>query len=408
MDIAVIGCGISGLAFGKYAKVKGVNVKLFEKNDSWGGIARVKMVDGVPYHMIGGHCFNSKYDDVKSFVFDHVLPKESWVEIERKASIQFRGHKIGYPIEYSVKEIFDFDSELATKIVRDYFRAPKDNPENLRDWFISNFGQTLAEEYFIPYNTKIWNRKPEEMTSSWVYGKLPIPSDKAILEGLVGVAKDSMPHAVFYYPKAGTQSAFIDALAKDLDIALSSFVDKVRLRDDGKYLVNGEAFDHVVYTGPLDLVHEVVDIDSKQTLDQIPKLKYNKVTTMLWESKPTNDTWTYIPDKNVRFHRLIHISNFAQIDRSCSIAEAVGEISYDEMVRGGESLSQLIAPLDYNVSERAYVVYDNESSQARLKLLEYFKGKNFHLLGRFGEWEYYNMDVCIKRAIDLFDSIVFK
>ena len=40
------------------------------------------------------------------------------------------------------------------------------------------------------------------------------------------------------------------------------------------------------------------------------KLTYNKVSTMLWSARQTEQTWTYLPNKDTIFHRHIHIGNF--------------------------------------------------------------------------------------------------
>jgi protoporphyrinogen oxidase len=406
MKIAVIGAGISGLSFAKYAKSKNMNVKIFEKSDCFGGIAKVKDISGIPYHMIGGHCFNSKFEHVKKFVFENVLPESEWNLIQRHASILFKGNRVSYPIEYSIKDIFSFDQELGLNIVKDYYKASKKPADDLAGWFINNFGKTLAEEYFIPYNRKIWGAEPSEMTPDWVTDKLPMPSDMEILKGLIGSGSDSMPHSSFYYPKSGSQNTFINALADGLDIKFNVDIGKVNKNDDGKYLIDGGLFDHVIYTGPLNKIGSFVEIESDVVNESIAKLKYNKVTTVLWKSKKTEDTWTYIPGDDCIFHRLIHIGNFIGSAQNYSISEAVGEVTYQDMIESGKNVEQLIEPIDYNVSEHAYVVFDKDIAASKSIIFDYFDNENIHLLGRFGEWEYYNMDICIKRAIEVYENIV--
>ena len=406
--VAVIGAGISGLAFAKYVKVnsKNIEVKVFEKSDAIGGIAKVKDVEAnIPYHMIGGHCFNSKFPHVMDFVFKHVLPESEWRKINRKASILFKGNSIGYPIEYSIKDIFKFDEKLALNIVKDFYSASKEPSTNLAEWFRNNFGTTLANEYFIPYNQKIWGTDPSNMTADWVTDKLPMPNDMEILKGLIDNGRDTMPHSSFYYPKAGTQNAFIKALATGLDIRINSNIAEIIENRDGTFEIGDETFDHIVYTGPLDEIANVFTVEEK-VRKAARKLRYNKVTTMLWRSKPTEDTWTYIPGTESNFHRMIHIGNFTGSDPNYSITEAVGHISYDDMVNSAQNIELLLEPLDYNVSERAYVVFDQNVNEAKNTIFEGLSKKNVHLLGRFGEWEYFNMDICIKRAIEVFEEVV--
>ena len=105
--IAVIGAGISGLTIAKMmSQVEGFSVSVFEESEDVGGIAKVRMVGNFPYHKIGGHCFNSKHPEVLDFVFDNVLEKDEWNLVERKASILFKGTRLDYPIEFSMKRRF--------------------------------------------------------------------------------------------------------------------------------------------------------------------------------------------------------------------------------------------------------------------------------------------------------------
>lgn len=122
MKIGIIGAGISGLSVARLLKDK-FEVEILEKSNVVGGIARTKDVDGKPYHVNGGHCFNSKFDDVLDFVFNTVLDKNQWNFIPRKAEVFFKNHWIGYPIEFSIKEIDNFDTNLAFKITSEMFNA---------------------------------------------------------------------------------------------------------------------------------------------------------------------------------------------------------------------------------------------------------------------------------------------
>ena len=149
MKIGVLGAGISGLTISKLLNNE-FDVEILEKEQNHGGIARTKDVNGVSYHVTGGHCFNSKHKDVLEFVFNEVLSEDKWNKIERNAKIRFKGNEISYPIEFSVLEIAKFDKNLALNIVKDFLGCIPKEVSNLEDWFRINFGNTLAEEYFLP------------------------------------------------------------------------------------------------------------------------------------------------------------------------------------------------------------------------------------------------------------------
>lgn len=407
MKVGVIGAGVSGLAISKILTDVGYDVEILEKNSSFGGIARTKKVQGFTYHMIGGHCFNSKHADVLDFVFNKVMPISEWNKITRKADIYFKNNIINYPIEYSLNKIFSFDEELALNITSDFLRVNDHKKSaNLEEWFINNFGKTLAEEYFIPYNEKIWGMKLTDMSPDWVSTKLPMPNKDDFLRGIFAKASDNMPHATFYYPKSNDQMTFINSLAVGSNITMNYEVNKI-VKENGSWIVNDEkSYDILINTSPLDTILHVLNNVPEDVLSSSKKLKYNKISTMLWKTKEVNSTWTYDPSPSTPFHRHIHIGQFFTPSENLTITEAVGELSYDEMKQAGEKVDYLIEPIDYNVSGRAYVLFDNNYEESKNKVIDYLNTEGICSLGRFGEWEYFNMDVCIKSALDLSKKII--
>jgi protoporphyrinogen oxidase len=408
MRIGILGAGISGLSIAKLLG-KEHDVEVLEQANVYGGIARTRQVEGMAYHTTGGHCFNSKHPDVLDFVFNEVLPRENWHKIHRNANIKLHNQEINYPIEYAVKQIADFDTDLAINITRDFLAANDDYEyRNLEEWFRKKFGNTLADLYFIPYNTKIWNREPKEMSPVWVEGKLPIPDKKSFFKGLISSEQDKMPHASFYYPNTNDQNTFIDNLARGLNIHTTYTVKHI-LKQNAKWLINNEKeYDIVISTLPLNILPTLIAGTPQNIIENAKKLKYNKVSTMLWETTGTERTWTYIPDCKSLFHRYIHIGNFFSPKRNYSITEVVGEKSYDEMVENGRKDPFLIRPVDYHVSEHAYVVFDDNYAHATTAIKNYLNEIGLYTLGRFGEWQYYNMDICIKSSIDMAASICKK
>ena len=73
---------------------------------------------------------------------------------------------------------------------------------------------------------------------------------------------------------------------------------------------------------------------------------------------------------------------------------------YNEMYENGKNHSDLCEVLDYHISDHAYVVFDKNYTKFRKLILKKIAKMGIIQIGRFAEWEYYNMDVCIKSAID--------
>ncbi|MDL1966957.1 MAG: NAD(P)-binding protein [Deltaproteobacteria bacterium] len=404
MKTCVIGAGVSGLAVAKLLN-DNFDVEILEADEQIGGIAKTKTVDGIAYHMIGGHCFNSNYKEVRDFVFS-IYEKDKWNLKSRTAKIFLDGHFISYPIEFSVPEIAKFDRELAFNITNDFFCARYDDPKNLEEWFLQKFGETLAKKYFLPYSKKIWGEDPAVMSYLWVEDKLPSPNKKDFFESLLKKKQDDMPHVSFYYPITNDQNTFLHALAAGLNILTSYKVNSIE-QIGGRWCINGNRYyDTIISTIPLNEIPFILNNTPLYVKNIAEKLRYNKITTMLWSAKDTEQTWSYFPAENTIFHRHIHIGNFFSPKWNYIITEALGIWPYEQMVSEGRKFEYLIQPLDFNISNHAYVVYDKNYEKSKKCVLNYLNDQKIYSLGRFGEWEYYNMDVCIKSATSLFEKIV--
>jgi len=410
MRVGILGAGITGLSIGRLLN-KYFEVEVLEKESHCGGIARTKDVFGHAYHVVGGHCFNSKYPEVMDFVFNEILPKDKWHKIKRNSVIRFKDHEINYPIEFSVRQIYEFDKDLAIKIITDFISSNDDLIySNLEEWFRKKFGNTLAEEYFIPYNTKIWNNEPKNMSPTWVEDKLPIPDKFSFFESLIDSAKDKMAHAEFYYPDSNNQNTFIDSLADGLDIHYNTEITEINYDNKNNlWIVNNKHdYDILISTIPLNILPTLILNTPDEILQSTSKLKYNSVSNVIWESKPTDRTWTYLPGKQTIFHRYIHIGNFYKPALNYTITESIGKRTFQEMIDDGKSDFFLVKPLDFNISEHAYVVFDENYSESTTKIKKYLDKIDLYSIGRFGEWQYYNMDVCIKSSMELATIILSK
>lgn len=404
MKIIVIGAGITGLSIGKLLSKKHV-VKIFERDDKIGGIAKTKSVDGITYHMIGGHCFNSKYNDVLSWVFSF-MDKSKWHIVNRVSKINLGGFEVDYPIEFSIRQIYEKDRRLAFQITKDFLLSFDDGIYlNLEDWFRKKFGNKLCDLYFLPYNSKIWGVPLSDMSHLWVEDKLPIPDKVSFFDGLMSTAKDKMPHSQFYYPNSNDQQTFINALAETLDVECNLAVQKIE-KIGGKWVINDRyEADIIISTMPLNILPTLIQKTPENILVAASKLKYNKISNMLWKSKPTDKTWTYYPSKDNIFHRYIHIGNFFNPISNYTITESLGERTYQEMYEQGKMDSFLIEPIDYNVSDHAYVVFDQNRNECVISILDYLDAIGIYSIGRFGRWDYYNMDICIKQSIETYKKI---
>ncbi len=410
LKTAVLGAGVSGLTAARLLSDCGNDVVVYEKESRAGGLARTRFTEGYLYDPHGGHIFNSKSREVADWIFS-ILPKENWQFTERNAKIYMDGRYISYPFELSLCEL---ETELALDCISDFMYAQSGpEPHNFRDWLIWNFGSAIAEAYMIPYNEKIWAYPLEDMETGWMRGKMPLPDKRELLRSFVlkDPTERKMPHSTFYYPLKGGIQTMIDAIAQGLDIRTGKAVDEIK-KESGKWYINGEGgYDRVISTIPLPVLPLVMELP-ESVVRLINGLKYNSLTTVLFSCPPTDITWLYIPSHDYRSHRVGYqsaLTPFASPEpgTGCGALEIIGE-RFD--VSKGFAETPGILPyelgfrrvIDSEFTEYAYVIHDKSYRKNIDGITEFFDtDRSFRILGRWGTWNYKNMDMCMLDAMEL-------
>lgn len=414
MRIAVLGAGVSGLTAARLLKDKGHDVVVYEKEATVGGLARTRFTEGYLYDPYGGHIFNSKNQEVVDWVFS-VLPKENWQFTERNAKIFFNGKYVSYPFELSLCEL---DIDEAVDCVHDFILS-KDGPEpdNFKDWLTWNFGEGIANYYMIPYNEKIWAYPLEDMETQWMQGKMPLPTKKEMIRSMLlkNPKERKMPHSTFYYPLKGGIQTMVDAIAEGLEVKLGYDINSVA-KVDGKWMINGEgAYDQVVSTIPLPELSSIMELPDV-VKDRIADLKYNSLTTVLFNCKKTDITWLYVPSHDYRSHRVGYQSALTPYacpneNEGCGSLEIIGEqFDVDETFANEPGILPdelgFNRVIDHEFTKYAYVIHDKKYRKNTTDIKEYFaKDDTFKLLGRWGTWNYKNMDLCMQDAMELVKEI---
>ncbi len=130
-------------------------------------------------------------------------------------------------------------------------------------------------------------------------------------------------------------------------------------------------------------------------------------------------SWLYIPEMACLSHRVSFPSNFSDKVAPSNKSSILAEVTYNESdnidhMTDEEILLNIIGYLhekkiidkqdvEYTKIKRikyAYVINDL-NYQRNIKIIkDYVDRIGISLVGRFSEWEYYNMDACIRRAMD--------
>lgn len=413
MKIAIIGTGISGLSIGRMLQNEGHEVVLFEKQPLTGGLIKCERINDCLFHKVGGHVFNSKNQQVLDWFWAHFDRDKEFVKATRNAKVLFDDKIIGYPIE---NFLYLLDKSIIQKVIQELLllqQKPKLSPfehAHFESFLRNNFGDTLFSIYFEPYNRKIWQADLSTVAMEWLEGKLPMPNPAdMLLSNILREEETGMVHASFYYAKEGGSQFIVDRLAAGLTIQHNSLVSDVS-KTNGKYTIQGNpGFDAVVYCGDIRQLPEywkTILKNGSVDVACLEQLRSNGTSNLFCETEDTDISWLYIPQSFTKAHRIIYTGNFSESNnrgsnRKTCVVEFSGKVPYDVMVAEIKKLPGNLSPVAYNYEPNSYVVQDKATRPAVAAAKNVLQKDNVFLLGRFAEWEYYNMDKCIEAAFEV-------
>ena len=368
--IIVVGAGLSGATVARLLAENGRDVTVFDKRATLGGNA-YDYVDknGITVQPYGPHIFHTN----DKAVFEFLSRFTEWRKYEHKVLANVKGRLVPVPFNLRSLELC-YPKEKAERIKKVLIEEIGEgnsasilelkehkNPE------IRAFAENVYKNIYYKYTKKQWGLRPEEMGGT-VMNRVPVVvSDKC------GYFTDEYQ----FMPKDGF-SAMVNNILRHPRI-------KLKLKTDAKKLItlnNGKEFDGtVIFTGR---VEELFDY-------KYGALPYR---TLKFKLKTYNKS-SYQRAAVVNFtasRRYTRVSEFTKF--TCE--------KQDKTV----VMREYPKKCTKNIGRPYYPVPTAENFERYQKYAEEAKGyKNFILLGRLAKYEYINMDVAVKKAIELFESI---
>lgn len=402
-----MGGGISGLSAAR--RLRGhYDVTLYEADSRPGGLVKCDTVEGSLFHRTGGHVFNTKREDVAAWFWQCFNRDTEFVRALRRSVISLpSGQEVPYPIE---NHAYMLGEEVARAVVddlADILRRGYGEPSDFAAFLLHRFGPTLCRLYFLPYNNKVWQTDLGRIPLSWLEGKLPMPTAEEILHAnIMRIEERAFVHSSFYYPRRGGSQFVADRLAEGTSVRCGHRVEHLERRE-GHWCVDGEDYGHVIFCGNLrDLPAMLHGTDAHLPyLAGIEALKAHGTTTAFCETERNPHSWIYLPDERHRSHRIICTGNFSPDNNApghfTSTVEFTGRVDEAEVRRQLALIPYSPRLLALNHAPYTYPVQNADTRAVVTALRGKLAEEHLHLLGRFAEWEYYNMDVAMGAAIDL-------
>lgn len=404
-DTIIIGGGITGVTIGRLLQKKNKNnFLIIEKENEAGGLCRSKNINGHNLDIGGGHFLCTKYHDVYDFIFEHI-PKSKFNFYQRVSKLELEESIIDYPVEANIWQL-PIEKQIRYLIsgIQSGEQLKRKEPKNYEEWINWKLGREIAKNYMIPYNKKIWGVSPKKMDIDWLY-KIPRLNLEDIVEAsLTKESKEKFlpSHAGFYYPKKGGFQVIFDSIYEKVkNKVLLGYQIKSIKRKDNYWIINGKIkAKRIINTAPWTALETALK-PSDSLKKHFSNLKNNSIVVSLIEKKYQNNWhWLYVPDKNKKFHRLFYINNFSESSKKNGI---YSETNIKRWKKSNKVLGE--KPIYEYVNKFAYPIPVINHAKSIKTILSFYEKKEMYGVGRWGQWQYFNSDVCIKEAMKLVNRL---
>ena len=297
--------------------------------------------------------------------------------------------------------------------------ADPEAPRNFEEFIYHVWGAGIAKHFAIPYNRKLWTVPLDEMETSWLEGRVPLPDLASIIHGALSPAPKPMgPNARFGYPRRGGFQALMDGFLPHLkgELRLNADVVSVSPARQRVTLRGGTevGYEALVSTLPLPrfvrLLGEEAPGSVRDAAAGLRHVSGRCVNLGIGRADLTHRHWTYYPEDTV-FHRIFFQGNASPecnppggFGLTCEITysgskplpcegEALIELCIADCRRVGVLREDDVVLAANQVDlPYAYVVYDHGRADRVRYIRDWLADHRILLAGRYSEWEYYNSD----------------
>lgn len=266
-------------------------------------------------------------------------------------------------------------------------------PEKFVDWIYWKLGNKIAEDYMIPYNQKMFSKELNDLGTYWLE-KLPnVSFEETMYSCLEKKAYGQQPgHAQFYYPKEYGYGELWRRMADRLGEHIIYNTEVESIDFDKKCVNDMYEADYIISTIPWTILKDIKGMPEDICKD-IGELKHSAVEIKYCEENlDTQAQWIYYPNPALSYHRILVRHNFCQGSKGYWT-----ETNKERIVENDNSYRYM--------NEYAYPLNTINKPAIMKKLLDWTATKHVYGLGRWGEWQHYNSDVTVERAMKLFEEL---
>ena len=376
-DVIIVGAGTAGCVAARKLAEQNKKVLIIEKkNHIAGNCYDEKDEHGVLIHVYGPHIFHTSKENVYEFLSRFT----DWYEFRHEVVANVHGQYMPVPFNlHTLKAAYGEEKakELEEKLVRIYgmgTKVPILDLMNHEDADLQMIGKFVYDNIYVYYTMKQWGKKPEEIDPA-VTARVP-----------VNISYDNCYFGDKYQgvPLHGFTPMYEKMVEhENISIELGLEAKDVLGIESGKVLYQGEVFNgDVIFTGPID---EFFDC----TYGRLPY----RTLDFVFEHYEQDD---------FQGHSVVNYTVDQDYTRITEYKYLTGQKCK------GTTISKEY-PSAYT-GEEGQIPYYSIANEENHALYAKYKAEvehlpNFHLLGRLAEYQYYNIDVMVEKAMELVERL---
>lgn len=367
----VVGAGFSGAVISNLIadRLNEKVIVLDKKNHVAGNCYDYKDENGIMIHKYGCHIFHTNSEKVWNYLkefgeFNTYMHKVVGVVDGKEIPIPFNLNSlyivfpksIALRLEEKLLDKFEYNTKVPI------LEFQKQNDKDLK-----NLANYIYTKVFLNYTTKQWGVSPENVDSS-VIRRVPVfisKDDRYFQDKYQGI------------PLKGYTDLIKNILShKNITVYLNT--DFTEFKNENKSLIQNS---RIFYTGSID---EFYDYEYGMLPYRSVNFKFETHNTVYYQSHAQVNY-----PNNYDFTRILEYKYFLNdMSKKTVIAK-----EYSENFELGKN--DRYYPIELNNNIELYNKYLNKSKSQ----------DNLYFLGRLGSYKYYNMDLAILNAINLFENI---
>lgn len=355
-DYLVVGAGLYGATFARIMKDNGKSVLVIDKRSHIGGNCYTERIEGINVHKYGAHIFHTNDKNVWEFV-------NKYADFNRYTNspvANYNGELYSLPFNmYTFNKMWGVvtPDEARAIIEKQREDAGITNPTNLEEQAISLVGTDIYEKLIKGYTMKQWGRECKDLPAS-IIKRLPVRL----------TFDNNYFNALYQGIPIGGYTKLISNLLEGIEVRLDTDYKDVRDSIDAS---------RVLYTGPIDEYYGF----------KFGALAYRSVrfeTTVLDTANYQGNAVINYTDSVTPYTRIIE-HKFFEFENS------------DKTVISKEYSSEW-KPGD----DPYYPVNDDFNEILHDKYIELASKESKVIFGgRLAEYKYYDMDVTVRKSMDL-------